>query len=93
MAHERYNADWVEKQGVGLVVRSFAGEIAGAVRDLLAPENYARFQRRAANTRNTAVYEIPELLDGILSADVKAWRQDPESNSAARFRPDSARSV
>jgi hypothetical protein len=93
MAHERYNADWVEKQGVGLVVRSFAGEIAGAVRDLLAPENYARFRRRAANTRNTAVYEIPELLDGILSADVKAWRQDPESNSAARFRPDSARSV
>src|SRR5882762_6794654 len=53
MAHERYNADWVEKHGVGLVVRSFSGELAGAVRTLLAPRNYARYRRRAAEMRNT----------------------------------------
>src|SRR5204863_9722805 len=67
MAHERYNADWVEEQGVGLVVRSFSAEIAGAVRTLLLPENYDRFRRRATAMRNMAVYEIPELLEGILS--------------------------
>jgi 1,2-diacylglycerol 3-beta-galactosyltransferase len=67
MAHERYNADWVEEMGVGLVVGSFATELAGAVRTLLAPENYQRFRVRAAAIRNWAVYEIPDLLAGILS--------------------------
>ena len=68
MAHERYNADWVEEMGVGLVVRNFATELAGAVRTLLEPPNYQRFRARAAETRNSAVYEIPALLDGILSS-------------------------
>jgi UDP-N-acetylglucosamine:LPS N-acetylglucosamine transferase len=67
MAHERYNADWVEEMGVGLVVRNFTTELAGAVRTMLAPENYQRFRGRAAVMRNSAVYEIPELLEGILS--------------------------
>ena len=68
MAHERYNADWVEEQGVGLVVRSFSSEIFSAVQTLLAPENFERFQARASEIRNSAVYEIPDLLEGILSA-------------------------
>ncbi len=68
MAHERYNADWVEEMGVGLVVRNFATELAGAVRTILAPANYERFRARAAEMRNSAVYEIPALLDSILSS-------------------------
>ena len=67
MAHERYNAQWVEEQGFGLSLRSFGAEIAGAVDRLLAPANYRRFQRRVAATRNRAVFEIPEMLDGILA--------------------------
>lgn len=67
MAHERYNAAWVEEMGVGLVVRNFATEVAGAVRTMLAPENYERFRGRAAEMRNSAVYEIPDLLERILS--------------------------
>jgi hypothetical protein len=67
MAHERYNADWVEEIGVGLVVPNFATGLAGAVQKLLAPPNYDRFRARAAGIRNTAVYEIPDLLEGILS--------------------------
>ena len=66
MAHERYNADWVEEMGVGLVIRNFTTELAGAVRTMLAPETYERFRRRAAEMRNSAVYEIPDLLEGIL---------------------------
>lgn len=66
LAHERYNADWVEEQGVGLVVRNFSG-ISAAVQTLLAPENYVRFRERAANTRNTAVHEIPGLLEKVLA--------------------------
>jgi 1,2-diacylglycerol 3-beta-galactosyltransferase len=67
MAHERPNTGWVKEQGVGLVVRNFSTEIFDAVRTLLAPENYSRFRERAAAMRNSAVYEIPDLLEGILS--------------------------
>jgi hypothetical protein len=35
LAHERYNAQWIEEQGVGIVVRDFEREIAGAVGALL----------------------------------------------------------
>ena len=66
LAHERYNADWIEERGVGLVVRSFS-KIADAVRELLAPERYGRFQERIAGMRNRAVYEIPAVLEKILS--------------------------
>ena len=66
LAHERYNADWLLEQGAGLVVNSFSG-IAGAVRQLLSPDEYPRYRERAAATSNTAVFEIPQLLDQILS--------------------------
>ena len=65
MAHERYNADWVEQMGVGVVVRNFATELAGAVQTMLAAGNYERFRTRAAAMNNSAVYEIPDLLAGI----------------------------
>jgi hypothetical protein len=67
MAHERYNADWVEEMGVGMAVRNFTTDLPGAVRTLLQPENYQRFRARAAAMHNTAVYEIPELLATILA--------------------------
>jgi hypothetical protein len=65
LAHERYNADWIEEQQLGIVTPSFA-KVADAVRELLAPERFARYRARAAATRNFAVYEIPALLDDIL---------------------------
>ncbi len=68
MAHERYNAAWVEEQGVGLVVHNFSAGISEAVRKLLAPENYGRFRQRASEMRNSAVFEIPDLLERILSS-------------------------
>jgi len=39
LAHERYNADWVEEQQAGVVVSSFRG-IFDAVKKLLEPECY-----------------------------------------------------
>jgi 1,2-diacylglycerol 3-beta-galactosyltransferase len=68
MAHERYNARWVEEQGVGIAVSSFPADIRGAVDRLLIPETYERCRKRAAATRNRAVFEIPDLLEGILAA-------------------------
>jgi len=92
MAHERYNAEWIEAEGVGLVVRSFSRGLPAAVRTLLAPGNYARFSERAAALRNNAVYEIPGLLEGILS-QTNGSQPDPGSGSDGQFRPDSVHSA
>jgi len=73
MVHERYNAEWIREQGVGLVVGSFSCGIRDAVRTLLAPENYRRFRERAGAIRNHAVYEIPDLLEAILAGQQRGW--------------------
>jgi 1,2-diacylglycerol 3-beta-galactosyltransferase len=65
LAHERYNADWVEEEGLGIVVRGMS-EIPSAVARLVEPDSYAGFQARVAEKKNYAVYEIPGLLDRIL---------------------------
>jgi UDP-N-acetylglucosamine:LPS N-acetylglucosamine transferase len=87
LAHERYNADWVEEQGTGLVVRDFASDIGAAVEILLTPENYSRFRGRAASTRNMAVFEIPDILDRIM----RSVRRDREPDCVAQFLPESVR--
>jgi len=65
LAQERYNADWIEEQGVGMVIRNFS-RISRAVRELLEPERYRRYRERTAATRNNAVFEIPGILEDIL---------------------------
>jgi 1,2-diacylglycerol 3-beta-galactosyltransferase len=65
LPQERYNTEWVEKHGVGIVIKNFA-QIAGAVREMLTPEPYARYRQAASAIRNSAVFEIPEMLEGIL---------------------------
>ena len=66
LAHERYNAGWVEEQGVGLAVSGFR-EMPAAVEKLLDPARYPGFRQRALAMRNEAVYEIPALLERILA--------------------------
>jgi 1,2-diacylglycerol 3-beta-galactosyltransferase len=66
MVHERYNTEWIEELGAGIVVDSFSRDLAAAVGTLLAQENYARYRERAGAIRNAALYEIPEMRNGIL---------------------------
>jgi 1,2-diacylglycerol 3-beta-galactosyltransferase len=77
LAHERYNADWVEERQVG-VAAGCAREIPAAVEKLLDPARYPRFRERALATRNAAVYEIPPLLERILATH----RGEPSSPPA-----------
>ena len=65
LAHERYNADWIEEQGVGMVVPNFS-QIAQAVRQMLEPQRYREVRARVSAIRNRAVYEIPAILETIL---------------------------
>jgi hypothetical protein len=67
LAHERFNADWVEQEQLGMAFRSFS-ELPGLVRRMLVPERYAALQERIRSFRNEAVYEIPDLLAEILSS-------------------------
>ncbi|HXA49018.1 MAG TPA: glycosyltransferase [Candidatus Acidoferrum sp.] len=66
MAHERYNTEWVEQLGAGIVIGDFARDIEGAVRQLLDPERYRSLRDSAASCSNHAVYEIPGMLARIL---------------------------
>jgi len=65
LAHERYNTDWIVEQQVGMVVNNFS-HLDKAVAELLSPAVYGRYRANAAALKNSAVYEIPELLARIL---------------------------
>jgi 1,2-diacylglycerol 3-beta-galactosyltransferase len=92
MAHERYNTEWIQELGVGMVIANFSRDVAWAVRHLLDRERYAKFRERAAAAHNVAVYEIPDMLSAILA---QASRSRPAAvfGSGGQFRPDSVRSV
>jgi hypothetical protein len=65
LPQERYNAEWVEEEGVGIVLRNFRSEIAQAVAGLLEPAAYARFRAATGRQENRAVCEIPEILERL----------------------------
>ncbi|MBZ5724452.1 MAG: galactosyldiacylglycerol synthase [Acidobacteriia bacterium] len=67
MVQELYNTEWIEQLGAGIVIGDFSRDIAGAIRTLLAPANYAKYRERAAATQNVAVFEIPAMLRQILA--------------------------
>jgi len=64
LPQERYNADWVREQGVGIVLPNFRG-IAPVVDEMLDPAAYARFRTATEALQNRAVFEIPEILERI----------------------------
>ena len=66
LPQERYNAEWVREKQVGVVLRSFS-EIERGIAELLEPARFARFRENAAAVRNRAVFEIPEILERILT--------------------------
>jgi 1,2-diacylglycerol 3-beta-galactosyltransferase len=64
MPQERYNAEWVLEQGVGLVVEDFRG-IAAAVGELLRPGELDKYRARASAIDNQAVFEIAAILERL----------------------------
>jgi UDP-N-acetylglucosamine:LPS N-acetylglucosamine transferase len=65
LPQERYNADWILENEVGIVLHSFRG-IEKAVARLIEPAALARYRRNAAAMNNQAVFEIPDFLNEIL---------------------------
>jgi UDP-N-acetylglucosamine:LPS N-acetylglucosamine transferase len=65
LPQERFNTEWIREKQIGIVVKNFRA-IDAAVRELLRPENFESFKQNAAAMPNRAVFEIPDILDGIL---------------------------
>jgi hypothetical protein len=66
MVQERFNAEWIAENEVGVVLHSFA-EIAAGILPMLDPERLAGFRARVRAIDNRAVFEIPEILATLLA--------------------------
>lgn len=66
LPQERYNAEWLKENGLGIVLKDFR-RIDAAVRQLLQGENLEAMRRRASQCKNRAVFEIAGILGRILS--------------------------
>jgi UDP-N-acetylglucosamine:LPS N-acetylglucosamine transferase len=66
LPQERYNAQWVREQKVGIVVHSHR-QVASAVAELLKPGEFEQYRARAAAMDNRAVFEIPAIFEKILA--------------------------
>jgi UDP-N-acetylglucosamine:LPS N-acetylglucosamine transferase len=67
LPQERYNAQWVREQKVGIVVHSHR-QVADAVAELLKPGEFEEYRARAAAMDNRAIFEIPAIFEKILNA-------------------------
>ena len=66
LPQERFNADWVKQQGVGVVLDNFR-EIESTVKELLEDGRLQAMRRNIECVQNRAVFEIPPILAKILS--------------------------
>jgi UDP-N-acetylglucosamine:LPS N-acetylglucosamine transferase len=82
MPQERFNTDWVQQQGLG-VVSSTMRNIRPAVAEVL--ERLDEFRANVGRIDNRAVFEVPDILAGILDrhAVPPALRVTPAAAVAA----------
>jgi UDP-N-acetylglucosamine:LPS N-acetylglucosamine transferase len=66
LPQERYNAEWIREQGVGIVLENFR-EIEDAVKKLIASDQLEAIKKKISALDNRAVFEIPGILERILA--------------------------
>lgn len=67
LAQERYNANWAQAIGAALSFRNVEG-LCAAIATLNDPARLAAMHRALAQQPNSAIFDLPALLDGIFSA-------------------------
>lgn len=67
LAQERYNANWAQAIGAALSFRNVDG-LCAAIAALNDPARLAAMRRALAQQPNSAIFDLPALLDGIFSA-------------------------
>jgi len=66
LPQERYNAQWIRENEVGIVVDNFR-KIVPAMRELLQPGHLATLGKNTEKMPNRAVFEIPRILKTLLA--------------------------
>ena len=64
MPQERYNAEWLVENRLGVALKSFK-QVAFGVHMLLQPEMFDEFRRNAQAHTNRALFEVPEILEEV----------------------------
>jgi UDP-N-acetylglucosamine:LPS N-acetylglucosamine transferase len=64
MPQERYNAEWVQENRAGIVLDSFKN-VDDGVDEVIS--RLPEFRARVARIQNRAIFEIPEILERIMS--------------------------
>jgi 1,2-diacylglycerol 3-beta-galactosyltransferase len=77
MVQERFNTDWIADNRLGIVLPSFR-EIGSAVSTMLDDEHFLRIRGGVRAFDNRAVFEIPDILESLISqhrsASLGLWR-------------------
>src|SRR5882757_1920422 len=68
MPQERYNTDWVEETGAGVVMDSFKCIRSGVAQ---VEDHIDLYRASVRRIENRAVFEIPEILERILAAPAR----------------------
>lgn len=66
MPQERHTVDWILETRTGIVLPAFA-QLGPALEQMLDPGIRAGFRERVRSARTNAVFEIPPILDRIIS--------------------------
>lgn len=64
LPQERYNAEWLKENGLGVVLKNFR-HVEAAVRELLNGGNLQAMRERALQFKNQAVFEVAGILGQI----------------------------
>ena len=84
MVQERFNTDWIARNEIGVVLPSFR-EIASAVATMLDREQLNRLRASVKAIDNRAVFEIPEILEALISRNRSANLTFGRNTVAAHF--------
>jgi UDP-N-acetylglucosamine:LPS N-acetylglucosamine transferase len=84
MVQERFNTDWIAQNQLGVVLPSFR-EIASAVATMLDGEQFIRLRAHVDRIDNRAVFEVPEILDAVISHHRAANSSFGRSSAATQF--------
>jgi hypothetical protein len=87
MVQERFNTDWIAQNGFGIVLPSFR-EIGSAMSTMLDREPYLHLCANVEAFDNRAVFEIPEILEALMSHHRAANWSFGRTGTARQFASD-----
>jgi len=84
MVQERFNTDWIVQNGFGVVLPSFR-DIGTGVATMLDREQFTRLRANVEAFDNRAVFEIPEILEALISSHRAANRSIGRTATVRQF--------